>query len=61
MKKNLVVFLTAQDSPSSLYVAPARRMVVRITRQGDRRVSKHYCVSGASRRRMLRVLERMES
>ena len=56
MKKNFVDFITVQDSPSLL---TGRRMIVQITRQGNRRVSKHYVVTGASRRRMLRVLEAM--
>lgn len=56
MKKNYVVYLYAQDGPSFIN---NRRMAVRITRQGDRRVSRSYIATGASRRRMLRVLEAM--
>lgn len=56
MKKNYVVYLYAQDGPSFIN---NRHMAVRITRQGDRRVSRSYIATGASRRRMLRVLEAM--
>lgn len=58
-KKNFVVFLSAQDSPSFVSFVRGRRMVVRIKREGVVRRSKYYCISGASRRRMLRVLEAM--
>jgi hypothetical protein len=57
MKKNFVIYLSVTDSPKFI---SGRRMVVQITRQGIKRKSKQYVVAGASRRRMLRVLEAME-
>lgn len=56
MKKNFVVFLSAQDAPSFV---GGRRMLVRIKREGVVRRSKYYIATSASRRRMLRVLEAM--
>jgi len=56
VKKNEVVYLSVSDGQSYL---PGRRLVIRITRQGDKRTSKHYVATGASRRRMLKVLEAM--
>lgn len=56
MKKNKVVWLQMQDNPS---LGSNRWATVFITRQGAKRVSKVHLVRGASRRRMLRVLEAM--
>ena len=56
MKKNVVTFLAASDSPT-FHIG--RVMTVRIARQGAKKVSRFYKCTPASRRRMLRVLEAM--
>ena len=43
VKKNEVVYLSVSDGQSYL---PGRRLVIRITRQGDKRTSKHYVATG---------------
>lgn len=55
MKKNKVVWVQASDHPGD----SDRWMSVQIVRQGVKRKSEIYVVRGASRRRMLRVLEAM--
>lgn len=57
-KKNIVIDMIAHDI-TSLF-SNRRRLSVRIIRQqGDKRKAQQYILMGASRRRMLRVLEAM--